>query len=75
MTYALGSAAEDGMPLCQYSYFLIHMLSVALVFSAYIYYVVDPLQYERVTSYVKASALVACLLSGVLGDLVWSPHC
>jgi hypothetical protein len=40
------------------------------VFSAYIYYVVSPSQYERVTSYVKASALVASLLSGVLGDLV-----
>lgn len=40
------------------------------VFSAYIYYVVSPAQYERVTSYVKASALVASLLSGVLGDLV-----
>ena len=40
------------------------------VFYAYIYYVVSPSEYEKVTSYVKASALVASLLSGVLGDLV-----
>eukprot|EP01035_Chromulina_nebulosa_P017180 gene17180-22696_t len=40
------------------------------VFSAYIYYAVPQSLYTDVTAYVKSSALLASLLSGVLGDLL-----
>ena len=40
------------------------------VFSAYLYYAVSITSYTKVTSYVKASGLVACILSGVLGDIL-----
>lgn len=40
------------------------------MFSAYIYYVVNIEEYQRATSYLKSAALVSCLLSGVLGDIL-----
>ena len=41
-----------------------------VVFSAYIYYMVPHSYYTDVTSYVKASALLSCVVSGVLGDVL-----
>lgn len=38
------------------------------VFFAYVYYVVSAEQYQSATSHLKASALLACVLSGALGD-------
>ena len=46
------------------------MIFSSSVFSAYIYYVVDFEHYQIATSYVKATALLAALVSGVLGDLL-----
>jgi hypothetical protein len=40
------------------------------VFSGYVYYVVLPAQYQRATSYLKAAALSASVLAGILGDLL-----
>jgi hypothetical protein len=40
------------------------------VFSAYVYYAVPLQHYTSATSYVKASAFVASLLSGFLGDIL-----
>lgn len=46
------------------------VITFYLVFSAYIYYVVSVDQYQLATSLVKASALMAFVLSGVLGDIL-----
>lgn len=40
------------------------------VFSAYVYYMVPHVYYTDITSYVKASALLSCVLSGILGDIL-----
>ncbi len=40
------------------------------MFSAYVYYVVSIDHYQAATSYIKASALMACVLSGILGDIL-----
>jgi len=40
------------------------------LFSAYIYTVVPLEMYQSTTSYVKTSALLSCILSGVLGDIL-----
>lgn len=40
------------------------------VFSAYVYYVVPPALYQDATSYIKASALIAFVVSGILGDIL-----
>jgi F0F1-type ATP synthase assembly protein I len=40
------------------------------VFSAYIYHIVDVEYYQSATSYLKATALLSTLLSGVLGDIL-----
>lgn len=40
------------------------------LFSAYIYTVVPLEMYQSTTSYVKTSALLSCIISGVLGDIL-----
>lgn len=40
------------------------------LFSAYIYTVVPLEMYQSTTSYVKTSALLSCIVSGVLGDIL-----
>lgn len=40
------------------------------VFSAFVYYAVHPDHYQRATSYLKATALSSCVISGILGDLL-----
>lgn len=40
------------------------------VFSAYIYYMLSPVNYQMATSYIKAGALAASLLAGIVGDLL-----
>ena len=40
------------------------------MFSGYVYYVVRPAQYQLATSYLKAAALSASVLAGILGDLL-----
>jgi len=40
------------------------------VFSGYVYYVVRPAQYQAATSFLKAAALSASVLAGILGDLL-----
>lgn len=46
------------------------LLLCSAVFSGYVYYVVLPAQYQRATSYLKAAALSASVLAGILGDLL-----
>lgn len=40
------------------------------VFSAYIYYVISTEHYQYATSAIKAAALISCVVSGVLGDIL-----
>lgn len=40
------------------------------MFSAYVYYVIGMEQYQAATSYIKTAALMACVVSGVLGDIL-----
>lgn len=40
------------------------------VFTAYIYYILPSTAYQDATSYIKTSALMSCLLSGILGDIL-----
>lgn len=40
------------------------------VFSAYVYYVVPTKEYQYATSAIKAAALISCVLSGILGDML-----
>jgi hypothetical protein len=48
----------------------LNLFCVATVFSAYVYYVVRADQYQAATSYIKAAALLSCVLSGILGDIL-----
>lgn len=41
-----------------------------LVFSAYVYYIISIENYQFATSTIKAAALVSCVVSGVLGDIL-----
>jgi hypothetical protein len=50
--------------------FLRFLFPFASVFSAYVYYVVSLDDYQAGTSYIKASGLIACVLSGILGDIL-----
>lgn len=40
------------------------------MFSAYVYYVVPTKDYQWATSAIKAAALISCVLSGILGDIL-----
>lgn len=78
----MGTAAEDGSHSTYPSIYLSMLLTIdqplppspillcSAVFSGYVYYVVLPAQYQRATSYLKAAALSASVLAGILGDLL-----
>jgi hypothetical protein len=46
------------------------MISLLLVLSAYVYYMVSPVHYQLATSYIKATNLATNVVAGIVGDLL-----
>jgi hypothetical protein len=46
------------------------MVSLLLVLSAYVYYMVSPVHYQLATSYIKATNLATNVVAGIVGDLL-----